>query len=742
MIKQYMKNSSIRPLMSAKPRMLASLHKSSTLLSTPVTLSTLRPGIQLTQKRYISLFPSSWSLNPQASSSSTPISTATLHTKEQQANRGLSNASLQVDFYKSLLAANYPNVVISRYETPGVARNAEADSLYLTALRAVGDVEKASRVEAQLANNPNPASDSNQQYYNAGAGSPFGYSSSKGTSAEPLHVVIDESALSIALKWLKWLVPMGLAGWAIMSGLSFFSESSIGSSIFKGDNSNEISSSKVVDETNGTQSKVRFSDVQGVDEARAELEEVVEFLKDPSKFTGLGGKLPKGILLTGPPGTGKTLLARAVAGEAGVPFFFMSGSEFDELYVGVGAKRVRELFAAARSKAPAIVFIDELDAIGGKRNPKDHAYSKQTLNQLLVDLDGFSQTTGVIFIAATNFPEMLDKALTRPGRFDKIVHVELPDVRGRIAILKHHMKKVETSSDVDPSVIARGTSGFSGADLMNLVNQAAVHASREKAVAVDMSHFEWAKDKILMGAARKTMVLTEETRRNTAFHEAGHAIMSLYTPGATSLYKATILPRGSALGITFQLPEMDKYDQTKKELLARLDVCMGGKIAEEMINGPESVTSGCSSDLKQATQVATAMVTSYGMSDAIGPVQLSENWNNWSASTRHLAEQEIRRLLVESEERTRKMLKERQLELQRLAEGLLEYETLDKEDIERVVEGQKIQKEKTITNIVVKSDDIRDKRTKTPQRQPAKNASSSSTRPSKPVPENLDPANE
>lgn len=335
---------------------------------------------------------------------------------------------------------------------------------------------------------------------------------------------------------------------------------------------------------------------------------------------------------------------------------------------------------------------------------------RQTLNQLLVDLDGFSQSTGVIFIAATNFPEMLDKALTRPGRFDKIVHVDLPDVRGRIAILNHHIKKIEAGKDIDTSVLARGTSGFSGADLMNLVNQAAIHASQQKAVSVNMEHFEWAKDKILLGAARKSMVLTEETRKNTAFHEAGHAIMALYTPGATSLYKATILPRGDALGITFQLPEMDKYDQTQRELLARLDVCMGGKIAEEMLLGKNQVTAGCSSDLRTATSVARAMVTAYGMSPAIGPMQLEENWGDWSAATRRLAEQEIVRLLTESESRTRQLLRAHELELQRLAEGLIEYETLDKEEMERVVRGEPLSKPRLVTNPVVKSEDIKDRR--------------------------------
>lgn len=633
-----------------------------------------------------------------------------LSAAEQRANRALKDPVVQADFYKALLTANYPHLVVSRFESPDVSKNTDCETFYIQALKLIGHLDKAEAVERAMEARAKGGKDAlisslpdgEAVNYSFGGQRSF---SGKGTKTDPVHVIITETAMGSLLKWLKWLIPMGLAGWGLVVGLTFFTESA---SILKGGNS-EIGSAKV-DGANGTQSNVKFTDVHGVDEARGELEEIVDFLKDPSKFTGLGGKLPKGVLLTGPPGTGKTLLARAVAGEAGVPFFFMSGSEFDELYVGVGAKRVRELFAAARAKAPAIVFIDELDAIGSKRNPKDHAYSKQTLNQLLVDLDGFSQSTGVIFIAATNYPEMLDKALTRPGRFDKIVHVELPDVRGRIAILKHHMKKVEASPQVNPSLLARGTSGFSGADLMNLVNQAAIFASQQKAVSVDMSHFEWAKDKILLGAARKTMVLTEESRRNTAYHEAGHAIAALYTPGATSLYKATILPRGSALGITFQLPDMDKYDQTKRELLARLDVCMGGKIAEEMTKGKNDVTSGCSSDLKNATQVARAMVTSFGMCDSIGPMELSENWSDWSADTRHLAEKEIRQLLITSEERTRKLLDERKEELERLAQGLLEYETLDKDEIEQVVKGLKISKEKTTTNTVVKTDEIKDNR--------------------------------
>lgn len=618
-----------------------------------------------------------------------------LQQQEQIANNELNNPQAQLEFYKTLLAYNYPHILVQRFETPGIASSPECVQLYIDALNKVGQTAKAAEVARQQQQHQT-------QYQtnggNIGVGLPYGF----GSRQEPVHVVVSESLLTILSKWLKWLIPIALLTYGATNAFHYLVENG---TIFR----NSETSDKSVDVS---QSTVRFKDVQGCDEARAELEEIVDFLKDPSKFTGLGGKLPKGVLLTGPPGTGKTLLARATAGEAGVPFFFMSGSEFDELYVGVGAKRIRELFSQARDKAPAIIFIDELDAIGGKRNPKDQAYAKQTLNQLLVELDGFSQTEGIIIIGATNFPESLDKALTRPGRFDKEVIVDLPDVRGRIDILKHHMQNVETADDVDPSIIARGTPGLSGAELMNLVNQAAVHASQLSAPAVDMNHFEWAKDKILMGAAKKKMVITEESRINTAYHEAGHAIMAMFSKGATPLYKATILPRGRALGITFQLPEMDKVDISKQECFARLDVCMGGKIAEEMINGKENVTSGCASDLSNATSVARAMVTSYGMSDKIGPVRLSDDWESWSPQIRNMADNEVRNYLLDSEKRTRKLLYDKRLELKRLAEGLLEYETLTKEEMEKVVKGEPINKAKTMSNTVIKksskSNEIKD----------------------------------
>lgn len=407
---------------------------------------------------------------------------------------------------------------------------------------------------------------------------------STGAKDSPLYVVVEESMGNWIFKWAKTLMYFGLVAYISMVLVMFIIDSL---SVFKGKPTGKASN-----EAKAEHQKVRFSDVHGCDEAKEELQELVDFLKNPEKFSTLGGKLPKGVLLVGPPGTGKTLLARAVAGESGVPFFFMSGSEFDEMYVGVGAKRVRELFGAAKEKSPAIVFIDELDAIGGKRSGKDMAYVKQTLNQLLTELDGFDQNSGVIIIAATNFPESLDKALTRPGRFDRNVVVGLPDVRGRIAILKHHVKNVSIGKDVNLEVLAAGTPGFSGAELENVINQAAVHASKEKQKAVSMLDFEWAKDKVMMGAEKRSMVISPEEKEMTAYHEAGHALVAMFTPGATPLHKITIMPRGMTLGVTHMLPEMDKHSMTVHEYKSEIDVSMGGKIAEELIYGPEKVTSG------------------------------------------------------------------------------------------------------------------------------------------------------
>ena len=368
-----------------------------------------------------------------------------------------------------------------------------------------------------------------------------------------------------------------------------------------------------------------FEDVEGCDEAKDELKQVVEFLKNPLKFTKLGAKMPKGILLVGPPGTGKTLLAKAVAGEADVPFIYASGSEFDEMFVGIGSMRIRQMFQSAKEQAPAIIFIDEIDAVGSKRSPRDPQHSRMSLNQLLTELDGFSESTGVVVIAATNLPETLDKALLRPGRFDKHVHVPLPDVTGRKKILNLFTRDIRLSKDVDLSLLSRATPGFSGADLHKLVNQAKIMASLDNSVNLQMRHLEKSRDEMLMGSERKSFLMSLEDRKLTAFHEGGHALVALYTENATPLHKATIILRGSALGLVSQVPEKDEYSATKQALLAKMDVAMGGRVAEELLFGPERVTTGASSDFTQATRIARSMVMQFGMSDKIGPMVFTED---------------------------------------------------------------------------------------------------------------------
>ena len=453
--------------------------------------------------------------------------------------------------------------------------------------------------------------------------------------------------------------------------------------------------------------KVTFADVAGCDESKQELEEIIDFLKDPSKFQRLGGRIPKGVLMVGPPGTGKTLLAKAVAGEANVPFFSISGSDFVEMFVGVGASRVRDMFAQAKKNAPCLLFIDEIDAVGRHRGAGlggGNDEREQTLNQLLVEMDGFDDNQSVILIAATNRPDVLDPALLRPGRFDRQVTVSNPDIKGREEILKVHVKKVPLAKDVNLTTVARGTPGFSGADLANLVNEAALLAARKNKRKVTLKDFDEAKDKVLMGAERKSMAMDDREKMNTAYHEAGHAICSLYTEGSDPIHKATIIPRGRALGMVQQLPEKDRYSITRQQMMSRLMVAMGGRVAEEMKFGYDAVTSGASGDIQMATNLARSMVTEWGMSDALGPVLYAENSGevflgksvtqnqNMSEETARLVDAEIKRLVTEGYEGARKLLKEKEKEWTMLAEALIEYETLTGDEIKQVIAGEKIDK--------------------------------------------------
>jgi cell division protease FtsH len=454
------------------------------------------------------------------------------------------------------------------------------------------------------------------------------------------------------------------------------------------------------------QGKVTFDDVAGIDEAREELEEIVEFLKDPTKFARLGGKIPKGALLVGSPGTGKTLLARAIAGEAGVPFFTISGSDFVEMFVGVGASRVRDMFEQAKKSAPCIVFIDEIDAVGRHRgagigNGNDER--EQTLNQLLVEMDGFDANEGIIIIAATNRPDVLDPALLRPGRFDRQVQVPRPDIEGRIKILQVHMKKVPLAPDVDPRVIARGTPGFSGADLANLVNEAALLAARKGKRLVAAREFDDARDKVLMGAERRSMVMTDDEKRMTAYHEAGHALVFAHEPTADPIHKATIIPRGFALGMVQPLPERDSYSYHRDKMHADIAVAFGGRIAEELIFGYDKVSSGASNDIMQATRLARAMVTKWGLSDEVGPLDFSDSEDSFtgysmqqskpmSNETARLIDSEVKRFVNQGLERARALLTEHIDQLHLIAESLLEFETLTGEEIKRLIAGGQVER--------------------------------------------------
>jgi len=453
--------------------------------------------------------------------------------------------------------------------------------------------------------------------------------------------------------------------------------------------------------------RVTFDDVAGIDEAKVELEEIVEYLRNPQKFQRLGGKIPKGCLLIGPPGTGKTLLARAIAGEANVPFFTISGSDFVEMFVGVGASRVRDMFEQGKKNAPCIIFIDEIDAVGRHRGAGlggGNDEREQTLNQLLVEMDGFEANEGVILIAATNRPDVLDPALLRPGRFDRQVVVPNPDILGREKILKVHMRNVPLSPDVEPRVIARGTPGFSGADLANLVNEAALLAARTGKRVVTMMDFESAKDKVMMGAERRSMVMTQEDKEMTAYHEAGHALVGIFVPGNDPLHKVTIIPRGRALGVTLNLPERDRYSVSYKELTARLAMTYGGRMAEELIYGLDNVTTGAANDIQQATSIARSMVTEYGMSNKLGRLRYVDNQEEVflghsisrsqtiSGATAKMIDEEIRRLIEEAEDKAREVLSTHMDDLHNVAKALLDYETLTGEDVQAVLDGQEIRR--------------------------------------------------
>ena len=454
---------------------------------------------------------------------------------------------------------------------------------------------------------------------------------------------------------------------------------------------------------NEDQVNVTFADVAGVEEAKEEVKEIVDFLKDPAKFQKLGGKIPKGVLMVGSPGTGKTLLARAIAGEAKVPFFTISGSDFVEMFVGVGASRVRDMFEQAKKHAPCIIFIDEIDAVGRHRGAGlggGHDEREQTLNQLLVEMDGFEGNEGIIVIAATNRPDVLDPALLRPGRFDRQVVVPLPDVRGREQILKVHMRKVPVADDVKPALIARGTPGFSGADLANLVNEAALFAARSNKRTVTMAEFERAKDKIFMGAERRSMVMSDQEKKMTAYHEAGHAIVGFLVPEHDPVYKVTIIPRGRALGLTWYLPEGDRYSTSKRQLESRIASLFGGRVAEEIVFGADGVTTGASNDIERATELARNMVTKWGLSDRLGPQTYSEDQGEVflgrsvtqhkqvSDVTAHVIDEEVRRVIDSNYSRARNLLDTHLDQLHKMAEALVRYETIDDQMIKDIMAGK------------------------------------------------------
>jgi len=587
---------------------------------------------------------------------------------EEDANRHPGDPAKQLALMMACNKSQQPSVAVRRFESGNFGSDDAVMREYIKALAQSGQLSRLSL--SQLAGQQGEASMA-QQIGGSAYGDPF-QQSGRGTIDVPLHVQWHESPRAQLWKMLRMLALAGVVGAVLMT---LVDEKSLPKGLgFSGDM------------VPVAQSKVRFTDVVGVDEAKQDLLDIVKYLRSPKTFTRLGGKLPKGCLLTGPPGTGKTLLARAVAGEAGVPFFYMSGSEFEEVFVGVGAKRVRELFAAAKKRAPCIIFIDEIDAIGSHRNPKEQQAMKMTLNQLLVEMDGFQQNAGVIVLAATNFPESLDRALVRPGRFDTNVVVPLPDVKGREQILELYVKPVPLDDDVRLATIARATNGFSGADLSNLVNVAALKASSDEKKAVGMGDLEYASDKIRMGAERKSAVISPDNLKLTAYHEGGHALVALKTPASMPIHKATIVPRGNTLGMVAYLPEKDQMNLSRAQLLAHIDICMGGRVAEELIFGVGGVTTGAGSDLQQATSTARNMVTKYGMSSTMGPHYYStEELTNLSSTSREAVEAEVRAMLTRAEANARRILSDNSGDLHKLANGLLEHETLTLSEIKELL---------------------------------------------------------
>mmetsp|Transcript_5427 Transcript_5427/g.9792 ORF Transcript_5427/g.9792 Transcript_5427/m.9792 type:complete len:679 (+) Transcript_5427:28-2064(+) len=610
-----------------------------------------------------------------------------LHDLQKAADSEPYDSEKQRKYYAALLQAGEAKRVVSRYDSRRFAADEDVVKMYIQACIEAGVPQKVKNIDfsgvipkTQPAYGmADPTWEGPQRY-----GEPqMGAANVLGSPDQPMHVQFkgDSWRDRIIGSTISALALLMVFGTAAFVGGYFASDRLPG--VGRRGSQNTVAPVNI--------SKICFDDVKGCKEAKLELQEIVEFLKEPEKFTRLGGELPRGVLLMGPPGTGKTLLAKAVAGEAGVPFFSASGSEFEEMYVGVGARRVRDLFAAAKERAPCLIFIDEIDAIGGTRKAKEQQSMRLTLNQLLVELDGFNTNSGVIVLAATNFPELLDNALVRAGRFDRHITVPLPDIRGRTEILNLYTSKLPLSKNVDCKTLARGTPGYSGADLSTMVNDAAIHASMRGSDQVTQEDFEYAKDKMFMGPERKSAYLTPESRKLTAYHEGGHAIVAMNTDGAHPVHKATIMPRGNALGMVFQLPNGDQTSVSRKQLIAEMDVCMGGRAAEEMIFGRDNVTTGASSDMRRATQIARDMVLKYGMSDKVGVIDFGRiKETQLSDSTRVLIDEETKKLLDESYNRVTNILNRERPQLEKLAKALMHHETLTGPDIDRVLKGQDV----------------------------------------------------